>query len=72
MLKNKFFALLIMLTLVSPVLAEPENTGAPEALTPISQEDVSDRYVSTAREELPVLDTIPHKQPVSKKKIAKK
>ena len=72
MLKNKFFALLIMLTLVSPVLAEPENTGAQEALTPISQEDVSDRYVSTAREELPVLDTIPHKQPVSKKKIAKK
>ncbi len=72
MLKNKFFTLLMMLILVSPVIAEPESAGIPETLTPISHEEVAEDYPSTAKEELPVLDTIPHKQPVSKKKVAKK
>ncbi len=72
MLKNKFFTLLMMLILVSPVIAEPESTGIPETLTPISHEEVAEDYPSAAKEELPVLDTIPHKQPVSKKKVAKK
>ena len=72
MLKNKFFTLLIMLTLVSPVIAEPENASIPETLTPIRQEEVAEDYSSTVKEDLPVLDTIPHKQPVSKKKVAKK
>lgn len=72
MLKNKFFTLLMMLILVSPVIAEPENASIPETLTPIRQEEVAEDYSSTVKEDLPVLDTIPHKQPVSKKKVAKK
>lgn len=62
----------MMLILVSPVIAEPENASIPETLTPIRQEEVAEDYSSTVKEDLPVLDTIPHKQPVSKKKVAKK
>ena len=43
MLKNKIITVLLMLTLISPVMAEPEGNS-----------------------------TIPYKQPVSKRKVAKK
>lgn len=45
MLKNKIITVLLMLTLISPVIAEPEGMGN---------------------------STIPYKQPVSKRKVAKK
>ena len=53
--------------LVSPVIAE-EATG--EALMPIAE--TMQENVQTTQEKLPQLDTIPYKQPVSKKKMAKK
>ena len=67
MLKNKILTIFIALMLVSPVIAE-EATG--EALMPIAE--TMQENVQTAKEESPQLDTIPYKQPVSKKKIAKK
>lgn len=45
MLKNKIITILLMLTLVSPAIAEPEGIGS---------------------------GSIPYKQPVSKRKVAKK
>lgn len=81
MLKNNFFTILIMLTLITPVLAEPEGISNSETLTPINSPISSTvnstnsientEYSNNINEELPVLDTIPHKQPTSKKKIAK-
>ena len=81
MLKNKFFTILIMLTLITPVLAEPEGISNSETLTPINSPISSTvnstnnientEYSNDINEELPVLDTIPHKQPTGKKKIAK-
>ena len=67
MLKNKILTIVIALMLVSPVIAE-EATG--EALMPIAE--TTQENVQTTQEELPQLDTIPHKQPVSKRKMAKK
>ena len=67
MLKNKILTIFIALMLVSPVIAE-EATG--EALMPIAE--TMQENVQTAKEESPQLDTIPYKQPVSKKKIEKK
>lgn len=67
MLKNKILTIFIALMLVSPVIAE-EATG--EALMPIAE--TMQENVQTAKEESPQLDTIPYKQPVSKKKMAKK
>ena len=67
MLKNKILTIVIALMLVSPVIAE-EATG--EALMPIAE--TMQENVQTTQEELPQLDTIPHKQPVSKRKMAKK
>lgn len=67
MLKNKILTIVIALMLVSPVIAE-EATG--EALMPIAE--TMQENVQTAKEESPQLDTIPYKQPVSKKKMAKK
>lgn len=55
----------MVLLLISPVIAE-KTTG--ENLTPISETTQE----SAAQDELPKLDTIPYKQPVSKKKVAKK
>ena len=45
MLKNKIITILLMLTLASPAIAEPEDMGS---------------------------SSIPYKQPVSKRKVAKK
>ena len=67
MLKNKILTIVIALMLVSPVIAE-EATG--EALMPIAE--TMQENVQTVKEESPQLDTIPYKQPVSKKKMAKK
>ena len=67
MLKNKILTIVIALMLVSPVIAE-ESTG--EALMPIAE--TTQEIVQAAQEELPQLDTIPYKQPVSKRKMAKK
>ena len=67
MLKNKILTIFIALMLVSPVIAE-EATG--EALMPIAE--TMQENVQTAKEESPQLDTIPYKQPVSKKKMAMK
>ena len=67
MLKNKILTIFIALMLVSPVIAE-EATG--EALMPIAE--TMQENVQTVKEEAPQLDTIPYKQPVSKKKMAKK
>ena len=67
MLKNKILTIVIALMLVSPVIAE-EATG--EALMPIAE--TMQENVQTTQEKLPQLDTIPYKQPVSKKKMAKK
>lgn len=67
MLKNKILTIFIALMLVSPVIAE-EATG--EALMPIAE--TMQENVQTVKEESPQLDTIPYKQPVSKKKMAKK
>ena len=67
MLKNKILTIFIALMLVSPVIAE-EATG--EALMPIAE--TMQENVQTAKEESTQLDTIPYKQPVSKKKMAKK
>ena len=67
MLKNKILTIVIALMLVSPVIAE-EATG--EALMPIAE--TTQENVQTTQEKLPQLDTIPYKQPVSKKKMAKK
>lgn len=66
MLKNKILTVFIALMLVSPVIAE-ETTG--EALTPITE---TTQQESVAQQELPPVDTIQYKQPVSKKKMAKK
>ena len=66
MLKNKILTIVIALMLVSPVIAE-EATG--ETLMPIAE---TQENVQTTQEELPQLDTIPYKQPVSKRKMAKK
>ena len=67
MLKNKILTIVIALMLVSPVIAE-EATG--EALMPIAE--TTQENVQTTQEKLPQLDTIPYKQHVSKKKMAKK
>ena len=67
MLKNKILTIFIELMLVSPVIAE-EATG--EALMTIAE--TMQENVQTVKEESPQLDTIPYKQPVSKKKMAKK
>ena len=67
MLKNKILTIVIALMLVSPVIAE-EATG--EALMPIAE--TTQENVQAAQEELPQLDTLPYKQPVSKRKMAKK
>ncbi len=67
MLKNKILTIVIALMLVSPVIAE-EATG--EALAPITE--TTQETTRTVQEELPQLDTIPYKQPVSKRKMAKK
>ena len=67
MLKNKILTIVIALMLVSPVIAE-EATG--EALMPIAE--TTQENAQTTQEELPQLDTIPYKQPVSKRKMAKK
>ena len=72
MLKNKFFTILLALMFISPVLAEFEEISPESTLTPIVHEDIEQRTVNQINEELPKLDVIPHKQPVSKKKIAKK
>ena len=67
MLKNKILTIVIALMLVSPVIAE-EATG--ETLMPITE--TTQENIQTTQEELPQLDTIPYKQPVSKRKMAKK
>ena len=81
MLKHKILVLLLMLTLISPVLAEPENIqGTQGALTGISQETplepIEQQEASpvqdTVQELPPAPEAIQYKQPVSKKKIAKK
>lgn len=66
MLKNKILTVFIALMLVSPVIAE-ETTG--ETLTPITE---TTQQESVAQQESPLVDTIQYKQPVSKKKMAKK
>ena len=81
MLKHKILVLLLMLTLISPVLAEPENIqGTQGALTGISQETPLEPIEqqetapvqNTVQELPPAPEAIQYKQPVSKKKIAKK
>ena len=67
MLKNKILTIVIALMLVSPVIAE-EATG--EALMPIAE--TTQENAQTTQEELPQLDTIEFKQPVIKRKMAKK
>ena len=69
MLKNKFFTILLMLILVSPAFGEPILLEEPEQLTPISSQETAG---NTVQEKLPELDTIEYKQPVSKRKVAKK
>ena len=71
MLKNRILTIFIVLMLVSPVFAETSATAG-EGLTPIVENTLPENAVATTQEELPSVDTIPHKQPVSKKKIAKK
>lgn len=71
MLKNRILTIFIVLMLVSPVFAET-SANAGEGLTPIVENTLPENAVATTQEELPSVDTIPHKQPVSKKKIAKK
>lgn len=71
MLKNRILTIFIALMLVSPVFAETPATAG-EGLTPIVENTLPENVVATTQEELPSVDLIPHKQPVSKKKIAKK
>ncbi len=68
MLKHKFFTILLMLTLISPVLAEEPQAQVPEALTSVSQETTE----SLVQKALNTTEKITFKQPVSKRKIAKK
>ena len=75
MLKHKILVLLLMITLISPVLAEPENIQVP--LTGVSQETPPEPIEqepaqNTVQELPPAPEAIQYKQPVSKKKIAKK
>lgn len=66
MLKNKILMIVLVMMLISPVFAEI-NTG--EDMVPITENAVQEESV---QQELPKLDTIPYKQPVSKRKVAKK
>lgn len=66
MLKNKILMIVLAMMLISPVFAEI-NTG--EDMVPITENAVQEKSV---QQELPKLDTIPYKQPVSKRKVAKK
>lgn len=67
--KSKILTIVIALMLISPVFAEEVvNTG--DGLTPITE--VQEEATQTVTQELPAMDTIPYKQPVSKKKMAKK
>ncbi len=81
MLKHKILVLLLMLTLISPAIAEPENIQETQgALTGISQETPLEPIEqqeaapvqNTVQELPPAPGNIPYKQPVSKKNIAKK
>ena len=66
MLKNKILTIVLAMMLISPVFAE---VNAGDGLAPITESTVQEESV---QQDLPKLDTIPYKQPVSKKKVAKK
>ena len=76
MLKHKILVLLLIITLISPAIAEPENIQGP--LTGVSQEtplepiNAAEETPNTVQELPPAPESIPYKQPVSKKNIAKK
>ncbi len=76
MLKHKILVLLLIITLISPAIAEPENIQGP--LTGVSQEtplepiNAAEETPSTVQELPPAPESIQYKQPVSKRKIAKK
>ena len=78
MLKHKILVLLLMLTLISPAIADPESIQGP--LTGVSQEtplepvNAADEAPAqnTLQELPPAPKSIQYKQPVSKRKIAKK
>lgn len=74
MLKNKIFTIILMVLLVSPVVAEPENIQNVEGLTNISQEMPAEQSENVKVEEaLPQMpESITYKQPVSRKQMAKK
>lgn len=68
MLKSKILGLLLIIALSSPVFAETETV---DMLEPTTTEE--SQVVNTIDEEIPApLDSNNFKQPVSKKKIAKK
>lgn len=66
MLKNKILTIVLAMMLISPVFAEVNAGDGP---APITESTVQEESV---QQDLPKLDTIPYKQPVSKKKVAKK
>ena len=76
MLKHKILVLLLIITLISPAIAEPENIQGP--LTGVSQEtplepiNAAEETPNTVQELPPAPKNIQYKQPVSKRKIAKK
>ena len=76
MLKHKILVLLLIITLISPAIAEPENIQGP--LTGVSQEtplepiNAAEESPNTVQELPPAPESIQYKQPVSKRKIAKK
>ena len=63
MLKNKIFTILIVLTLMTPVFAEEPVTSD---VTPVKKENILETNLDKELEEFA------YKQPVSKRKIAKK
>ena len=66
MLKNKILTIVLAMMLISPVFAEVNAGDGP---APITESTVQEESV---QQDLPKLDTIPYKQPVIKKKVAKK
>ena len=63
MLKNRIFTILIVLTLMTPVFAEEPVTSD---VTPVKKENILETNLDKELEEFA------YKQPVSKRKIAKK
>ena len=72
MLKNKIITLILMVILVSPVIAEPENIQNPEGSTSISQEMPIEKSEQKVGESSNNPESITYKKPVSRKQMAKK